>query len=83
MKETLQEKDYFKTSDIALCSALCCRGYQVEAIDKHNSAKAIFWIKRDEHLDILISLYFSHQFNVEPISYFNYLKEIKTRIYNV
>ena len=83
MTKILQEKDYFKTSDIALCSALCCCGYQVEAIDRQNPSKAIFLIKRDERLDSLIQLYFTHQLKVEPLSFFNFLKEIKTRIYNI
>ncbi|MBU0686773.1 MAG: hypothetical protein KKB81_02815 [Candidatus Margulisbacteria bacterium] len=83
MKKLLHEKDYFKTSDISLCSALCCFGYQIETIDRSNPSKAIFSIKRDEQLDDLIKLYFAHQANVEPISFFNFLKEIKTRIYNI
>ena len=83
MTKILQEKDYFKTTDLCLCVALCCSGYQVEAIDKQNPSKAIFLIKRDEQLDELIQLYFTHQLKVEPVSYFNFLKEIKTRIYNI
>ena len=82
MIEKLEEKDYFKSSDISLCSALCCYGYQIEAIDRQNPSKAIFLIKRDEQLDDLIRLYFIHQLKVEPLSFFNFLKEIKTRIYN-
>ena len=82
MKNTLQEKDYFKTSDIALCSSLCCYGYQVDAVDKQY-AKATFLIKKDEQLDALIQQYFTHQLKVEPLGFFNFLKEIKTRIYNI
>lgn len=77
-----QEKNYLKSPDIALCSALCCYGYQIEAIDKQNPSRAVFSIKRDEQLDNLIQLYFTHQLKVEPLSFFNFLKEIKTRIYN-
>lgn len=84
MSKILQEKDFFKTSDIALGSALCCYGYQIEAVNRQNpSNKAVFLIKRDEQLDNLIRLYFTHQLKVEPLSFFNFLKEIKTRIYNV
>lgn len=82
MSKKLEEKDFFKTSDIALCSALCCYGYQIEAVDRQNPSKAIFLIKRDERLDGLIQRYFTHQLKVEPLSFFNFLKEIKTRIYN-
>ena len=82
MKKLLQEKNYFKSPDIALCSALCCLGYEIEAINKQNPARAIFSIKKDEQLDELIQLYFTHQLKVEPLSFFNALREIKTRVYN-
>jgi len=83
MQELLQEKDFFKTSDLALCAALCYCGYKVEAVDRQNPTKVIFLIKRDEELDDLIRLYFTHELKVEPLSFFNCLKEIKTRIYNI
>ena len=83
MTKILQEKDYFKSTDICLSSTLCCYGYQVEAIDRQNTSKAVFLIERDEQLDGLIQLYFTHQLKVEPLSFFNFLKEIKTRIYNI
>jgi hypothetical protein len=82
MKKILRENDYFKTTDIALCSALCCYGYQVEALDKQNPSKAVFLIKRDEGLDNLQQLYFTHQLKVDPSVFFAFLKEIKTRLYN-
>lgn len=82
MSEILKEEGYFKTSDISLCSALCCYGYQIETIERRNPAKAIFLIKRDGNLDDLIHLYFTHQLKVEPLSFFNFLKELKTRIYH-
>lgn len=80
--KTLKETDFFKSSDLCLCSALCCYGYNIEAIDKQNPNKAIFLIKRDEELDNLIQQYFTHQLKTEPLAFFNFLKEIKTRIYN-
>lgn len=83
MSKILQEKDYFKSSDISLCSTLCCFGYQIEGLDKSNGSKAVFLIKRDGNLDNLIQLYFIHQLKVEPLSFFNFLKEIKTRLYNI
>ncbi len=83
MTKLLPENDYFKSSDISLVSALSCYGYQIEAINKQNPSKAVFLIKRDEKLDDLVQLYFTHQLSVEPSAYFNFLKEIKTRLYNV
>lgn len=81
MTEILQEKDYFKSSDIALCSALCCYGYQIEAINR-NEPRAIFLVRRNEQLDEILQLYFTHQLKVEPLSFFGFLREIKTRIYH-
>ena len=82
-KKVLQEENYFKTSDISLCSALCCYGYQIEEVDKQRQSKAAFLIRKDEKLEDLIQKYFTHQLTVEPLSFFNFLKEIKTRIYNI
>lgn len=82
MKKLLQEKDYFESPDLALCSALCCYGYQIEKINKQNPSRAIFSIERDEQLSNLVQLYFTHQLKVEPLSFFNFLKETKTRLYN-
>lgn len=82
-EKILREEDFYRTSDIALCSALCCYGYQIEAVDKQNPAKVVFLVKRDEQLDELIKDYFTHQLRVEPLAFFNCLKELKTRIYNV
>ncbi len=82
MNTLLENMDFYKTSDLSLCATLACYGYQLEAIDKQNPAKAIFLIKRDERLDDLIQLYFTHQLQIEPIAFANATKEIKTRIYN-
>jgi len=82
MSELLQEKDYFKSSDMCLCAALCACGYEVEAIDKHDPSRAVFYVKRNEYLDEILQLYFTHQLKVEPLSFFGALKELKTRIYH-
>ena len=82
MIESLHEKEYLKSSDICLSAALSSYGYQIEAVDKQNPSKAVFFIKRNEELDGLIQMYFTHELRVEPMSFFNALKEIKTRLYN-
>lgn len=83
MSRILQEKDYFRSSDISLCAALCCYGYYISTLDKQNPSKAVFVIKKDENLDDLVGLYFTHQLKVDPLSFFNFLKEVKTRLYNI
>lgn len=80
--KTLKQNDYFQSSEIALCAALCFHGYHIDSVDKKNPSKAIFLIKRDKQLDDLIQKYWTHQLQVEPMSYFNFLKELKARIYS-
>lgn len=79
----LKSNDYFQSSDLALCATLCCHGYHIEAINKQSAHKAIFLIKKDERLNNLIRKYWAHQLRVEPIDYFNFLKEIKTRLHGL
>lgn len=81
-KELTKQKNYFQSSDISLCATLCCYGYQIKSINKENTNRAIFLIERDKKLDDLAGKYWTHQLRVEPVSFFNFLKEIKTRIYN-
>ena len=81
-KKLNNQENYFQTSDISLCATLCCYGYQLESVDSKNPQRAVFLINKNEQLDNLIQKYWTHQLQVEPMSFFNYLKEIKTRIYN-
>lgn len=81
-KENSKEKLYFKHQDICLISALCCNGCVVEDIDKTIPSKVVFKIREDKKLDELIQNYWTNQLLVEPKSFFNCLKELKTRIYN-
>jgi hypothetical protein len=81
MTQKLNENDYFKTSDLSLCATLGCLGYCVEATDKENPQKIKFLIRRDEYLDQLIQLFWAHGLTVDPLIYFNTLKELKSRVY--
>jgi len=74
--------NYFESSDISIVSALLCYGYQVESIDKENPSKAVFIIKKDNKLEGLIQKYFKHQLQVDALDFFNFLKELKTRLYH-
>lgn len=77
-----ENEHHFQTSDLALCAALCCLGYQIENIEWRSASRAMFVIRKDKKLEGLIEKYFAHQLKVEPVNFFNFLKEIKTRIYN-
>lgn len=83
MTEILNEKDFLATTDLCLASAASCYGYTIEAVDKTTPNKATFLIRRDSQLDELVRQYFAHQLKVEPMVFFNAIKELKTRLYHV
>lgn len=81
MEEILKENDFFKSSDLSLIATLQLYDYQIEAMDRSNSDKIVFSIQRNEELDRLIQAFWSRGLSVEPLAYFESLKNIKARIY--
>ncbi len=81
MNEILKEHDFFKSSDLSLIAAMQLYGYQIEAMDRGNSDKIVFIIKHDGNLDELTRAFWSRSLQVEPLAYFESLKNIKARIY--
>jgi|WetSurMetagenome_2_1015567.scaffolds.fasta_scaffold846479_2 hypothetical protein len=81
MEKILKENDFFKSSDLSLIATLQLYGYQIEAMDRNNSDKVVFLIKRNKELDKFIQAYWSRSLQVEPLAYFESLKNIKARIY--
>ncbi len=79
----MTKKEFFESTDISLVSTLYYFGCKIEAIDKSNPSRAIFYIERCKELDQLIQGFWSHSLNVEPLAYFNSLKDIKTRLYSM
>lgn len=81
MEEISKENDLFKSSDLSLIATLQLYGYQIEEMDRSNSEKIIFIIKRDEKLDGIIRTFWSRSLRVCPLTYFESLKATKARIY--
>lgn len=79
--KTFKQNDYFKTTDISLASTAYHFGGKIEDIDKTNPSRVIFVFKRTKELDALIQGFWAHSLLVEPLAFFNSLKELKTRIY--
>jgi len=78
----LEENDFYKTTDLALAGAIYVCGYPLEAMDRHDPSRVVFVFRRNEFLDDVVRLFLTHELKIEPLSYFNALKEIKTRLYN-
>lgn len=74
--------EYFETSDLSLVAALCCFGAIIEAVDHRNRSRAVFHFRREKSLDALVQSFWAHELEVDPLVYFNCLKEAKTRLYS-
>lgn len=79
MTQQLIEKDFFKTQDLALATAISL-SYPLEAID-HGGRKAQFVFRQNSGLDELITSYWRRELKVEPQTYFDAMRVIKGRLY--
>lgn len=76
----MTNSDLFLTSDLSLSSALLCKGFTLESVKKLQP-KSQFLFYKSEKLDETIKDFWAGKLAVEPKSYFNCLKEIKSRLY--
>jgi len=72
--------DYFTSSDLALVTTLSL-WFPIDSINKTDPTKIIFLFKREDGVDKTIESFWKKELLVEPLTFFNQLKIIKTRIY--
>ncbi len=72
--------ELFSTHDMALASAISLFFF-LDSIDKSNPSKVLFRFKKTPKLNKLIDDYWQGKLRVDPQSYFNQIKILKTRIY--
>ena len=78
----LKEGDYFESADLSLVAALCCHGFRVETIQKKTYGnRSVFLLLREKGLDDCVQAFWAHSLQVDPLSYFSILRELKTRLY--
>lgn len=81
MKITYQNgASQFSTSDLALATVISLF-YPLDVVDKTNPHKALFVFKRDDKLDDVIEAYWRRELKIEPQSFFQQLRFLKTRLY--
>lgn len=79
---TINENDSFQSSDISLIAALLCQGAKIDSVERNNGPRAVFFIRREKGLDDLVQAFLTHTMQVDPLVYFNALKEAKGRLYS-
>lgn len=72
---------FFKTSDLALATAISVLGIAIEAMQQTDSGRMNFIFTKSEKVQDIVNRFWRGELLVEPQSYFNQLKVLKTRIY--
>jgi len=72
---------FFKTSDLALATAISVLGVAIEAMQQTDSERMNFIFTKSDKLTDIVNRFWRGELLVEPQSYFNQLKVLKTRIY--
>jgi hypothetical protein len=72
---------FFKTSDLALATAISVLGIAIEAMQQSDGERMNFIFTKSEKLQDIVNRFWRGELLVEPQGYFNQLKVLKTRIY--
>lgn len=72
--------NFYSTSDLSLATTISLQ-FPIERIDRSNPRKAVFIFIRSPQLDELVEAYFRNELKISPQSFFNQLRDIKSRLY--
>ena len=81
MTETINQ-NFFQTYDLGCAGALVSAGYHLKNLDKSQPRKAQFLFVKEESIEQSVEDYFSGNFQVDALAFFNALKNLKNRIYS-
>jgi hypothetical protein len=72
--------DTYVTSDLALATTISLQ-FPIQDIDRSNPRKAVFVFLRSTELEDLVEGYFRNELKISPQTFFNQLRDIKSRLY--
>lgn len=75
-----KENKPYKTSDLGLTTALSLN-FPIKSLDKSNPRKVFFIFDHTNELDNFINKYWEGRIIIEPQTFINQIKSIKSRIY--
>lgn len=74
-------QQFYKTSDLGLTTTLSLF-FPVRTIDRSNPRKVLFVFDQTDELNNFVDKYWRSEIVVEPQTFTNQIKNIKTRIYS-
>jgi len=76
-----QTEGFYISTDLALVAALSLQ-FPIEHIDKTNPRKVKFSLKDSNALRSLVQAYWRKEMRIEPRSYYDQLRTLKSRLYS-
>ena len=80
--DKLSTQQVYKTSDLGLTTTLSLH-FPIKTIDRSNPRKVLFVFEQSDILTNFIDKYWKNEIVVEPQTFTNQIKNIKTRIYSM
>lgn len=72
----------YETSDLGLASSLCCLGYPILGLDRHDPRRVVFCFDvRQEGVEEAVKAYWDGSLRLSPAALFVHQKTLKQRLY--
>lgn len=72
---------FFRTSDLALATAISVFGIAIEAMQQTEGQRMVFVFTKSDRLSDIVDKFWRGELRIEPQAYFNQLKILKARIH--
>ena len=82
MTKKITKEKIYQTSDLLICSVLVYFEHILQEIDKSDSSRCIFVIKKINSTEKLLDDFYNSRLLIEPNKFQSIQKDIKRRIYN-
>ena len=82
MNQPITQNQQFDTYDLGCAAALISENYKLNKIDKSNPKRALFCFSYELDIYKAVNDYFSSNFQVDALHYFNSIKTLKTLLYS-
>ena len=81
MSKEITAPQFYKTADLGLATTLSLT-FPILTIDRNNPRKVLFVFDLTDELSNFVNKYWRNEVVVEPQTFTNQIKNIKTRIYS-
>ena len=81
MSINIKNETYFESKSLPLATTLVCLGFPLDSLVKSNDGKYIFLFRSTKELKTALEAFWQRSLNVEPNSFFEAQRFLKSRIY--